>query len=288
MTRSDFAVFILTHGRPDRVITYATLRKQGYTGPIWIVIDDEDKTAQQYRERFGDAVLTFSKAEIAATFDEGDNFGDRRAIVYARNACFDLARKVGARWFVQFDDDYLRLQYRRDAELRYTTIAVQNADAMFDALIEYAESTNLSALCMSQGGDHIGGAPSSYNKHGVIARRKAMNTFLCSTDRPLQFYGRINEDVNLYTCGQRRGEVVFLTLMQAMIVQKQTQSNAGGMTGLYLDSGTYLKSFYSVMYAPSCVRIGVMGEAAVRLHHDISWPHTAPKIVRESVRKVAS
>ena len=288
MLRTDFAVFILTHGRPDRVVTYAMLRKQGYTGPIWIVIDDEDKAAQQYREQYGDAVLQFSKSKIAATFDEGDNFGDRRAIIYARNACFDLARSVGARWFVQFDDDYTSMYYRRDAELRYTSIKVQNADKLFETLIEFAEATNLSSVCLSQGGDHIGGLDSIYQMPGVMTKRKAMNTFLCSTDRPFQFYGRINEDVNLYTCGQRRGDVVFLTLMQAMIVQKQTQSNSGGMTGLYLDSGTYLKSFYSVMYAPSCVRVGVMGEQIYRMHHDISWQHTAPKIVRESLRKVAS
>ena len=287
MLRTDFAVFILTHGRPDRVVTYATLREAGYTGPIWIVIDDEDKAAQQYRERYGDAVLQFSKSKIAATFDEGDNFGDRRAIIYARNACFDLARSVGARWFVQFDDDYTCMQYRRDADLRFATIDVRRADELFETLIEFAESSKLTAVCLAQGGDHIGGALSIYNR-GVQAKRKAMNTFLCSTDRPFQFYGRINEDVNLYTCGQRRGDVVFLTLMQAMIVQKQTQSNSGGMTGLYLDSGTYLKSFYSVMYAPSCVRVGVMGEQIYRMHHDISWEHTAPKIVRESLRKVAS
>ena len=43
MKNKDFAVFILTHGRPDNVITYNTLKKAGYTGDIYIVIDNEDK-----------------------------------------------------------------------------------------------------------------------------------------------------------------------------------------------------------------------------------------------------
>jgi len=45
--RSDFAALILTHGRPDRVHTYFALRNAGYTGRILIVIDNEDKTADE-------------------------------------------------------------------------------------------------------------------------------------------------------------------------------------------------------------------------------------------------
>ncbi|MCK2620993.1 hypothetical protein MZE52_22450, partial [Escherichia coli] len=45
--RDDFCAFILTHGRPDKVLTYRTLRRAGYTGKIFIVVDDEDKTRHQ-------------------------------------------------------------------------------------------------------------------------------------------------------------------------------------------------------------------------------------------------
>ncbi|EEP88966.1 hypothetical protein ykris0001_46600, partial [Yersinia kristensenii ATCC 33638] len=80
------------------------------------MVDDEDKTRQQYIERFGDKVLVFSKAEIASRFDEADNFGDRRSIFYARNACFELAVQVGCKYFIQFDDDYVAFQLRVDRE----------------------------------------------------------------------------------------------------------------------------------------------------------------------------
>lgn len=78
--RDDFCAFILTHGRPDKVLTYRTLRRAGYTGKIFIVVDDEDKTWHQYIAEFGEQVLVFSKADIASRFDEADNFGDRRSI----------------------------------------------------------------------------------------------------------------------------------------------------------------------------------------------------------------
>ena len=52
--RDDFCAFILTHGRPDKVLTYRTLRRAGYTGKIFIVVDDEDKTRNQYMAEFGE------------------------------------------------------------------------------------------------------------------------------------------------------------------------------------------------------------------------------------------
>ena len=41
MIDEDFAVFILTHGRADNVKTYKTLKRFGYTGKIYIIIDNE-------------------------------------------------------------------------------------------------------------------------------------------------------------------------------------------------------------------------------------------------------
>jgi len=46
MENKDFAVFILSHGRPNDVITYKTIIKQGYTGKIFIILDNEDNTIQ--------------------------------------------------------------------------------------------------------------------------------------------------------------------------------------------------------------------------------------------------
>ena len=62
------------------------------------------------------------------------------------------------------------------------------------------------------------------------------------------------------------------------------------MTDLYVDAGTYIKTFYSVMYSPSCVKVGQIGDnrdgnAHYRIHHKINWHHCAPKILREEWKK---
>jgi hypothetical protein len=69
--RNDFAVFILSHGRPDRVETLGALERAGYTGRTYIVIDDEDPQGEEYRKRYGEKVLVFSKEAVAREIDEG-------------------------------------------------------------------------------------------------------------------------------------------------------------------------------------------------------------------------
>lgn len=281
--REDFCVFILTHGRPDNVVTYNTLRRSGYTGRIYLVVDDEDKTAQQYIDRYGDEVLRFCKADIQAVMDDGDNFPHRRSVIYARNACWDLARQVGAKVFVQLDDDYSSFFYRYDENHEYASIRIHSTmDQLLSSLCGFHEDAPVLTVALSQGGDWLGGVSNSIN--GPALRRKAMNSFICSIDRPFQFVGRMNDDVNTYVSIGHRGGL-FFTVMAAMLSQAQTQASTGGLTELYLDYGTYVKSFYTVLYAPSCTQIGVMGDSKLRIHHKINWHNAVPVILNEKHRK---
>lgn len=279
-----FAVFILTHGRPDRVLTHATLRRQGYTGEVYLIVDDEDDTLAEYQRQYGERVLVFDKRAVAAAIDEGDNFSDRRAIVYARNACFDIAKNLGLAYFLQLDDDYYEFQYKinthHDYPSGHQTIKT-GLDGVIRAFLEYYRDIPVASIAMAQGGDFFGGADGFGRP-----KRKCMNSFFCSVDRPFDFVGRINEDVTTYTSAQRRGQV-FLTLPFVMLNQLATQANPGGMTELYVDGGTYVKAFYSVMYAPSCVTIGMMGRSHRRLHHSVTWDSAAPRILREELSKAA-
>jgi len=281
MRNTNFVAFILTHGRPDNVVTYTTLKKQGYTGRIIFIIDNEDKTADQYYENFGkENVIMFDKKAISETFDTADNFNDRRAIVYARNACFNIAKDLGIKYFIQLDDDYVRLQYRFNNEYKYIYRPMWNPDEVFDILIDFYKSTQIKSIAMAQGGDFIGGGEGKK----VELKRKCMNSFICGTDNPINFIGRINDDVNVYTRSASTGDL-FFTTTQVSIVQKQTQSSDGGMTETYREGGTYLKSFYSVMFQPSSVKIAMMGDANRRIHHNVKWNNTVPKIIRENIKR---
>jgi len=284
--RDDFCAFILTHGRPDRVRTYATLQRAGYTGKVFIVIDDEDKAADEYRKRYGDKVLQFCKAGMDATLDTGDNFGGRTSTIWPRNSFWDLARQVGCRYFIQLDDDYTDFSIRFNHSGDGCRIKITRIDKVFESMVEFLINTPTVSIALAQTGELIGGTDQSGGNCRKL-RRKAMNSFVCDTTRPFMFFGRMNEDVNTYVTEGRRGHL-FFTIMQAMLSQVQTQANAGGMSTLYLECGTYVKSFYTVMYAPSCAKIGTLGDfrsPRFRIHHRINWHNTAPKILREECKK---
>lgn len=285
MESETFAVFILTHGRPDKVITYRQLRKQGYTGPIYLLVDDEDQTLPQYREKFGAEVITFSKQAIASRYDEGDNFQDRRAVFYARNACFEIALALGIEYFLQLDDDYSLFVHKFTAKLAFREKPVKSLDKLFGIMLDYYKSIPATTIALGQNGDFFGGKLSNHARNLGI-KRKAMNTFFCATSRPFAFIGRINEDVNTYVTLGNRGHLIF-SIFSAAIIQESTQQSSGGMTELYLSQGTYVKSFYTVMYAPSCVKISEMGESHRRIHHRIKWDHAVPKIIGEEYRKAS-
>ncbi|NCU33694.1 MAG: hypothetical protein EOM23_12355 [Candidatus Moranbacteria bacterium] len=283
--RNGFAVFILSHGRPDSAYTYETLIDQRYTGKVYFIVDDTDKTLGEYREHFGEMVLTFSKSEIKEKTDTGDNFKEMNIVLYARNACWEIARQLGLKYFLVLDDDYIDFRYKFDNLSRYISSLkiIYNLDSVFTSMVMALIETKFDCIAMAQNGDYIGGADNGF-EHSQGRRRKIMNTFFCVTKKPFKFFGRINEDVNAYVFWGRSGKR-FLTVPQLAVQQKQTQSNPGGLTDSYLTLGTYVKSFYSVMYAPSCVHVKLMQSNHPRIHHQVKWNCAVPKILREEHRK---
>jgi hypothetical protein len=205
---SDFCLFILTHGRPDRVYTYNTLRRAGYTGPIYIVLDDEDATAEQYQARFGDSVVTFSKDEAAQYTDVADNTGDRRAVVYARNACFDIAKRLGYRYFAQFDDDYTYIAHRFDDYFFFDYKPITNLDRVFSIYLEFYRSTPTSCLAMSQGGDFLGGqGRNQIQGWGPTSTQKHEHDVLLNRP-PVHVHGESQRRCNRVRLPRKQGEAV--------------------------------------------------------------------------------
>lgn len=283
--RNDFAILILTHGRPDNIKTLSSLKRAGYTGKYYIVIDNEDEKANEYYNLYGDKVIMFDKQAISDNpeYDKFDNNNNKKVIYFARNAAMEIAKDLGLKYYMQFDDDYKDFMFRfeKDGTLKY--LPIENIDKVINLLIDFLNNTKALSVCMSQGGDHLGGVNGGIWKTKL--KRKAMNSFLVDVDRSFKFYGRINEDVNTYTMLGNRGEL-FFTIADIQLNQAQTQTNAGGMTDIYLDSGTYVKSFYSVICSPQAVKISMMGDTQMRIHHKVYWNYCVPKIINEKYKKL--
>jgi hypothetical protein len=281
---NNFAVLILTNNRPEKVITIKNLRDQGYTGRIVLVLDDQDKTLNQYKSNYpNDEFYVFNKQEAMNLTDSADNTNNPKAVVYARNMCFKIASDLGLEYFLELDDDYTGFRYTSNSSDIWERKKIKSLDKVFQAFVEFLSNTNIQTIAFAQGGDFIGGHMSMFGD--IKLKRKAMNSFFCKTDRPFMFYGLINEDVNMYVVDGSRGKICF-TASHVQLDQIQTQANSGGLTTIYLELGTYVKSFYSVMYHPSSVVVKEMGTSHKRIHHSIKSELTYPKIISESYKKL--
>lgn len=280
--RDDFAVLILSHGRADRVITVQTLRTRGYTGRIYIIIDDQDSDEAAYYELYGDSVIKFCKSEAAERSDVMDMDNDMRIVLYARNECHRIAKELGLTYFLELDDDYNEFRFRVQKGKTLSDVRMKSLDDVFEAMIDFLEVSGAVTVAMSQGGDFIGGIGSNVWKKQLS--RKAMNSFFCKTDRPFKFLGRINEDVNAYTLLGSQGKL-FFTVARTMLNQTATQQNAKGLTDVYLKYGTYVKSFYTVMCMPSAAKVQILNTTHKRIHHKIIWDRCTPQIISDRYRK---
>lgn len=286
-----FCVFVISHGRPDNVVTARTLKRCGYTGPLFIVCDNEDGTVDQYKKNHGEkSVLVFDKLHYASLVDSCDNFDNRRTTTHARNACFDLAKDRGFEFFLVLDDDYTEFKYNYDKSGMFMRSFIRNIAPVFRAAFGFLESDErIDSVCFIQGGDLIGGDSSLKKGIFPFKKRKAMNSFFCKTARRFWFFSRLNEDVNTYLTRGSRGRI-FLSIPEIALNQAQTQATSGGMSDAYLAGGTYVKSFYSVMIAPSFARVSLPNEGSQtktirRIHHKISWNNAIPKILDDNHKK---
>ena len=287
---NDFAIFILTNGRPNNIKTLHALDKCGYTGRLYIVCDNEDSTLDEYKKLYGEKVIVFDKQKEFDKVDSGDLSKDKRAILYARNASFEIAQKIGIKYFMMLDDDYSTFQFRFNDKNEFITrnLTIKNLDAIIKSMLDfYIKTPTITTLAMMQGGDFVGGYQNDIARKKTM-KRKAMNSFICSVDRPFQFTGRANEDVTTYCTLGMRGKL-FFSVPQVFLCQLPTQSLKGGMSEVYKEFGTYMKSFYSILSCPAFVKLQKLGNHNMknpkRIHHKIIWENAVPKIISEEFKK---
>lgn len=278
----NLVIFIISHGRADNIKTLGAFQRCGYTKDYYIVIDDEDEQGPRYHELYGDRVIEFKKSDYDWV-DTCDLIPSRIGSVFPRNALHDIATRMGYEYYAVFDDDYIsfRLISARNAYLRHAPIRC--FDKVLEAMFEFVRDSGVDCAAFSQIGDFIGGLNSG-NINNSEVRRKVMNTFICRTDRRLKWVGRGNEDVNLYVTEGIRGKI-FITNFMVAIVPSQTQALKGGLTEFYREYGTYNKSMYTVIQAPSAVKISVVGDKHPRIHHAAKQVNYMPCILDERYRR---
>ena len=287
MTREEFkkafAVFILSHGRANDVKTAKTLTEQNYTGDWYIVIDNEDDQEPIYREKYGERVIVFDKKAVADRTDTGDLDDDRRVGVFARNKIQDLARDLGYKYHLQFDDDFSNVKYRYYADGNLRSKNVKNLDDIFFSMVKYMDNCpKITWLSFGLPNYYLGGIENAKWAQQMIP--KTMGSFLMRADHPVAFSMRMNDDITTCAIEQSRGNLAY-TYLPLMVDTPATQHASGGMTDIYRDNGTYRKTFYSVLVGPSFAKVSRETQTH-RIHHRIDFGNCVPKLLSDKWKKV--
>lgn len=278
MTRTDFAVFILSNGRPDQQLTLETLEKSGYTGDWFILCDSLDPTLKTYRQKYGENVLVFDKEAYAEQMDTMTNQIELGTVLYARQASIDLARQRGYRYFMQIDDDMTAFSIRYEDEGKLKGAKVTDLDRLVQSFVEFMKRGDVAVTGFGNSGGYIGGL------HGKFAKgytRSVAGVYIIDSSKDIEFKGIINEDYNLSAEYSKVGHLIFEILAIAFTTS-QRGANAGGLQDLYNAEGTYTMNAYSIVIAPHCTRLILRNDKVVTR---TNWNNHHPLIISEKYKK---
>lgn len=277
-----FAIFILTHGRPHNQLTVKTLQDLGYTGDLYLVVDDQDETFDEYVAEWGaDRVVVFHKDYFIQNTDTGLNVPVPKFAVFARNAIEHIVKCMGYKSFMMLDDDITRFRVRLpdDGSLRSYQF-----NGHFNEIIDKAVDFLLdcSIACMGLGfcNLYIGGVD-NFNKENP-RQRLCAEAFIRNTSYPTDWRLNMVEDMITSIDAAQRGDVWFQFLPIQVEIKMSEGAVEGGNSDVYRQMGMYRISFMPVIAYPS--------SNAVRLGKK-TWASTTtpdkciPKIISSRYRK---
>lgn len=223
--RSDFAIYILSHKRAEDICTVRTLRECGYSGKIYVVIDDEDDVHAYRQHCISEELLIFHKDDYIGKYDSMDNLGKRNIAFYARNFINEHAALIGLTYFGQFDDDIDGLYYRYvDSANKFKRVPIIDADKVLSEYLDFMDSSDkIYGCCFALDSGFFGGANGKF-KDGL--GRRMYQTMLLKTAGAVPWVGSHYEDMLLSTLNFSR---LYFDSYQNSFSSPKMASNSGGI-----------------------------------------------------------
>ncbi len=280
--RNDFAVFITTHGRANNQITLNTLKTLGYTGDLYLVIDDTDIQKDWYIEKYGvNNVLVFRKQLYVAKTDVCQPVPSYKAVVFARNAVEDFARNMGYKYFMVVDDDVTNLRLRYDVNGSLKSAKLTGCiDDILQCIVQYIEETGVACVTFGFTNTYRGGVASV--RKFTSRNRFCAELFIRNVAKPVRWRANFVEDLVTSIDLGIRGDVClqFVPIQLELCMSEGTRQ--GGMSEAYNSIGKY--KFYSMpsMIYPNCVSVvfdGAKWKTRTRAEYSV------PKIISSRYRK---
>ena len=283
---SKYAVFILTHGRPNNQLTLQLLKRIGYTGQIYLVLDNLDDTLLQYQSNYKDAVtdiLVFDKKLYAQKTDTGNNNPILGCGVYARNAIEDFAKQFNLDAHIQADDDIKNFRYRWIEDDKVKSLPVScNGDMLLDAYVNALLQMGIANIGFATNIQYL--SKSKFFNQTFDCFDFPYNFIIRNNSLPVDWIMNFSDDYT--TQAVMRGRAIYSIQTPFVCIDNSDLFvTAGGMADSYSSQNEYTRSMYIKMVCPNAITIIQDVEKIKSIKH--RSPYT-PKIVSQSYRKEIS
>lgn len=277
-----FAVFILTHGRPYNQLTVKSLQDAGYTGDLYLVVDDQDETFSEYVKEWGvSRVVVFHKKHFIKRTDVGLPAPVPKFAVFARNAIEHIAKHMGYQTFMMLDDDITKFRVRLpDGDSLKSYQINGQFDEIVARAVDYTLDCDIACLGLGFCNLYIGGVD-NFNKENP-RQRLCAEAFIRNTSHPISWRLNMVEDLITSIDAALSGEVWFQFLPIQCEIKMSEGAVDGGNSDVYRQLGMYRISFMPVIAHPSsnAVRFGKKTWASTT-----APDRCIPKIISSRYRK---
>ena len=271
--RNDFAIFILTHGRPDTQLTLKTLLACGYTGRWYLVLDDQDDTIQKYIDNFGaDRIIVFNKNHYINSCETIAVPPKDKCILYAKVAAEEIAKSLNLTSFVLADDDIYKFRFRYVDGNKLRSKAIRsNMDKIIGAYNDFILSAPITAISPLYTTMYISGIKMYSQEHIQHYRIPYIFVFR-NSQYPVNWIADYGEDTLTAIQENKCGNCMLgLPFIQEDSTAPDKRSS-GGMSETY-NSDTFKLIMRCVVAEPSIVTPQFYnGKFVPRLNRSISFP----------------
>lgn len=277
--RTDFTFVILCWKRPQALFTLKYLKQMNYDGKIFFAIDNGDPTKEEY-------IQAAKKNKIDYfTFDKDTEVSDqmyntklKSGAVCTRKIVENIIREKGYRFFCVLDDDYVQFMFYNRKK-----VGKKSLEKLIDIYCDILDKVPyVSVMSLAQNGETVAGTEEFYKKSKF--KLKAMNYWFCDVNKPVEYAGIMNDDVNAGILLSKYGN---FSVQYGGVVIQQAQQKSGGMKDIYAEkSAMYQKAMFSIMLAPSFVKLNYLhcyagGGDSSRIYHNIQRKYAYPYIVEK-------
>lgn len=263
------AIFVISYNRAGRVETYSALRDAGFLGEIFVVIDVDDPQYMEYKLRFSNELIAYSKKNEMSAADTVECEKRPASALYARNAVEKIAIQMHLDAFIILDDDITSFRYRWiEGGVCKSLKITQYIDRILLSYIDYMLSCNIATLSFENCMFYVGGITDDK----IANERWTYQIHIRNANIPVEWKSIINEDIITEIMTATRG-YIWWSLPHVVYDAVAMNEKSGGNKDNYDTFSEFKRAMFATVVNPSSCKPGYShGKLRIIQNKKASYP----------------